>query len=140
MKGQLKEFSYIKTSPSLENASPAHNFCFFLTHKQTRETWLPTCSCFIFEIKLSSYLPSTKTANYNSLLLLSEKCAHATAFLHRVAIGDMLTCFVSLCSSTQFEPRCSSLTFHCIFFPHYFGKRCSGDTPRLRCSFFSPDF
>lgn len=52
---------------------------------------------------------------------------------------------LSLCLSVQqhsvWEPRCSSLTFHCIFFhTNLANERRSGDTPRLRCSFFFSRF
>lgn len=51
-----------------------------------------------------------------------------------------LSRFVSLCSNTQCESRGVPVSHFTVFFPHYFGKRRSGDTPRLRCSFFFSRF
>lgn len=48
---------------------------------------------------------------------------------------------LSLCAATlslRAEVFQSHISLY--FFPHYFGKRRSGDTPRLRCSFFFSRF
>lgn len=50
--------------------------------------------------------------------------------------------FVSLCSNTQFESRGVPVSHFTVFFFHTIlaNERRSGDTPRLRCSFFFSRF